>query len=143
MDNIDLRLNDIEGINMSLDTGVKIIEPDDGGNYNNIYSLEETIIGIWLDKPLYRKIVDCGVLPDNNSIEIKHGITNLGRIVNFTGTAVRFDNDTLPIPYTTFNEANFGGISTYVDANKIVIRTVSNRSGYNAYMIIEYTKSTD
>ena len=39
MDNIDLKLNDIEGVNMSLDTGVKIIEPDDDGD-----SYEEVIL---------------------------------------------------------------------------------------------------
>lgn len=50
MDNIDLRVNDIEGINLSLDVAVKKIEPpledltEELNTYNTELTEQETII---------------------------------------------------------------------------------------------------
>ena len=138
MNNIDLKLNDIKGINMSLDAGVKIIKPE--GGTSDDYSTEETIIGTWFGETLYRKVVVFDSLPNNNYTEIQHNIPNIDLIVNMHGVAVRYDGDTLPIPYITFNDANMGGITIYADKVKVLIRTVTNRSNYRGYVTLEYTK---
>ena len=114
-----------------------------GGGSSNIYSLEETRIGTWLGKPLYRKVVDYGPLPNNDTIMVNHNIKDIGRITQFSGVAVRSDNDTLYIPYVTFNELNMGGILIYMTNETIGIRTTNDRSKYSAYIIVEYTKATD
>lgn len=76
MNNIDLKLNDIEGINVSLDVAVKKIEPpledltEELNTYNTELTEQETIINriiealnnrkwvrIWVMKKLYKNII--------------------------------------------------------------------------------------
>ena len=111
---------------------------------NEVYDTSEGIIGTWLNKPLYRKVINVGSLPNNNTIRVNHNISNLGQFTKIDGVAVRSsDNDTLPIPYATFNANNSGGITIYVDGTGIVIRTTTDRSSYNGYVVLEYTKTID
>ena len=111
---------------------------------NEVYDTSEGIIGTWLNKPLYRKVINVGSLPNNNTIRVNHNISNLGQFTKIDGVAVRSsDNDTLPIPYATFNANNSGGITIYVDDTNIVIRTTTDRSSYNGYVVLEYTKTID
>lgn len=133
--------------NTSLDDILTTINnlPEGGssGGSSDIYSLEETVIGTWLGKPLYRKVIDFGPLPDNASVTIEHNIIDLDKIVRLYGSAIREDKEILPIPYTVVNADNVGGILTYATATIINLRTSNNRSSYNAYMTLEYTKTTD
>lgn len=91
---------------------------------------------------IYRKVINVGALPDTSSISVAHNITNLGQFVKILGLAIRSsDNDTLPLPYITFNANNAGGIVMYVNNTSIVINTSTNRSAYNGYVILEYVKN--
>ena len=126
-----------------LDTVNNLPEGGSSRGSSEVYSLEETVIGTWLGKPLYRKVVDYGPLPNNDAVAVNHNIKDIGRIVQFSGVAVRYDNDTLYIPYVTFNELNMGGILIFMTNETIGIRTTNDRSKYSAYIIVEYTKSTD
>lgn len=111
---------------------------------SNIYSTSEIRIGTWIDgKPLYRKVVNYGPLPNNDAVSVEHGISDIDKIVNFYGIALRSDNDALLIPYITFNPDNFGGILMNMNSTGITIRTVNDRSPYNTYVTVEYTKTTD
>lgn len=104
------------------------------------YSTTETVIGKWIDgKPIYRKVVNCGVLPNSASTKkIPHGIVSLDKAINLHGFAVRTsDNAQIPMPYILDNT---GHIPVFIDETNITIITFANRADFVAYMIVEYTK---
>lgn len=101
---------------------------------------EQATGGTWIDgKPIYRKVVDCGALPNNNLSSIAHNVSNIGKILNLSGYC-NYNATYLNIPYAAYNGEI---ISAYCDATHIRIRTNSDWSVYTAYVIIEYTKTTD
>ena len=51
------------------------------------YSTTETVVGEYNGKPLYRKIVNFGALPNNTTKEVTHNIPNINIITHITGTA--------------------------------------------------------
>ena len=115
------------------------------GKSINTYSSNEIRIGTWIDgKPLYRKVVSFGALPNATTKQVAHNITNIDFITNYIILA---KNPTykyyLSIPAT--NPANnIYSASGYIDNTNIVIATGDNKTGYTTcYVVIEYTKTTD
>lgn len=111
-----------------------------------IYSTNEVKTNkVWIDgKPIYRKVIDIGNLPNSTSKTINHNISNLDNFIDIRGTAIRaIDKDTFTLPYVTFNANNAGGIIFYANETNIYVRTSSDRSNYNGKFILEYTKTTD
>lgn len=124
-----------------------------GGNYE-VYSTEEQIIGVWIDgKPLYRKVIDLGTLPNTDTVMIPHNIDNLDRIISMSGMAKsERQNLLLPFPYSLgkdgFNsdgtvKINAVPINIYEQQGNIVVYTLSDRSDMTGYVILEYIKTTD
>lgn len=116
------------------------------GGYNPFeYSTNEIIVGKWVDdKPIYRKVIDIGNLPNASQTIVSHNISNIERIVKLYGTATRdSDKDTMPIPYVTFNSNNSGGINLYANNVSVLVSTSTDRSSYTGYVILEYTKTND
>lgn len=106
------------------------------------YSTTETVVGEYNGKPLYRKIVDCGALPNNTTKEIIHGIANINIFTNITGSACIGDSNgtTIPLPTASLTSP----VVIYSDKSKIYITTITDRSTMiNSNVIIEYTKTTD
>lgn len=133
MDNIDLRLNDIEDINMFLDTGVKIIEPD-GGDCYNVYSTEETVIGTWLGKPLYRKVIVTDTIDLSKG---NHGLANLDASYLVKYLQCIFNSSAGQFVLGSNNS------DVKHKGNKIETSvTVDWGSGY-VEIVVEYTKTTD
>ena len=102
------------------------------------YSTDEVKTGgKWIDgKPIYRKIVDIGALPNNTSKTVAHGINNLEKAIIANGFAINNKGETIYIPHT------FSGF--YLNKTSIVLNTTYNYSAYTeAYITIEYTKTTD
>lgn len=108
----------------------------------DVYSTEETVIGTWLGKPLYRKVIDVGALPDDTTKLVAHNITNIDYIVRFYGTAMGSNNHTLPLPHVNPKTPNYG-ILLQVSRTNVEIETGHARSDYSGYVTIEYTKTTD
>lgn len=107
-----------------------------------IYSNNEVKTNkIWIDgKPIYRKVFYVSSLPNTGSLFIDPNITYLGYIFNIYGMA------------STGATINGGrpdgtqyGISAWYEAAEGKIRVVAgtDRSSANAYIIMEYTKTTD
>lgn len=116
------------------------------GGYNPFeYSTNEIIVGNWVDdKPIYRKVIDIGNLPNASQTIVSHNISNIKRIVKLYGSATRdSDKDTMPIPYVTFNSNNNGGINLYANNVSILVSTSTDRSSYTGYVVLEYTKTND
>ena len=107
----------------------------------NSYSYDEKVIGTWVDgKPLYRKIINFGALPNNALKQVAHNITKLGRVVLLSGFAESSQNlGGITLPHATSQP-----IALYCDSTTVDVLTTNNKSDYNqAFIVIEYTKSTD
>lgn len=108
------------------------------------YSTTERLIGTWIDgKPLYQKTINFGVLPNNDSKDVSHGISNVDKIWISGGFAYQPNGDfsnqlSLCVPYNLSDGWYFG-------ANSSVVRchASSNRTNYSAYVTLQYTKTTD
>lgn len=91
----------------------------------------------WIDnKPIYRKVIDLGALPDSTSKNVAHSLTGLGEIVDLRGVA----NDSsggdfvkaLPLP----NDV----VALAIDTTNVTVTTASDLTAYEqAYAIIDYT----
>lgn len=113
----------------------------------NEFSFDEVRIGTWVDgKPLYRKMVDFGVLPANDIKRVAHNVENCEHIhVNLAESMWVNKNVDLSSDETiyTFVYNAFGFSLACGRDDVIIITTNSNASEYKVYVCIEYTKTTD
>ena len=105
---------------------------------------EEQVIGTWYDgKPIYRKVIDCGNLPNASNKNIPVNISNLKNIVSLQGIASYGD---ISFPFNNVRPretSNIATIGLYFYGGNITIETGNDRSAYTGYVTIEYTKTTD
>jgi len=98
-------------------------------------------------RQVYRKVIDCGALPNAGAKNIAHGITFLPAAGNTTFVATRIYGAAtdpaarilLPLPYAspTLNL----NISVQVDATNVVITTGVNRTAFTtSHVVVEYLK---
>lgn len=106
------------------------------------YSTTEQVIGTWIDnKPIYRKVIECGSLPNASNKDVTHNIQNLGVTIKCNGMAVRTsDSRALTIPDSTPGAEIVCGVTN----TNVYINTQNDRSSFNnSFLILEYTKTTD
>lgn len=110
-------------------------------NYINnkfTYSLEEQVIGTWLGKPLYRKVIEYTFLEANTPNAVTT-IPNLEYFTKIEGFFVEGINRFL-VPYSYNNEA----INCYTSNNTLYeVHNYSFPNNKTAFITIEYTKTTD
>lgn len=109
-----------------------------------VYSQNEIDTGkIWIDgKKIYRKVIDCGALPNNSIKKIPSNIVNIEEVINLIVTASsEQDNLVLSLPFCNIN----GDIVTaYKQNNDIVLSSNLDVSYYEkSFAILEYTKTTN
>lgn len=116
----------------------------DKGEDATDYSQSEQVIGTWINgKPLYRKTVSCGTLPNNTVKNVAHGISNLNIVTKVFGTTKNTGGITFPLPFPSTAGLS-AQIYFYVDGTNIVIGTGTDRSAFTTtYITLEYTKTTD
>ena len=114
--------------------------------YDNFsYSTTESIIGKWIDgKPIYRKVIYVSSLPNASFQVYNHNISNIDEYINMYGMATR-PSDGFS---TLLGSVRIDGLERAVDLrveNKAQYRitTGMDRSDMYAYIIFEYTKTTD
>lgn len=112
------------------------------------YSTAEKFTGkYWIDgKPIYRKTVDCGTLPNATTKNVATGITNISNIISIKGIANTSDANTcVPIPYVSINSNDTSlNIACYYSNGNINLRTFIDMTVYTqSFVTIEYTKTTD
>lgn len=111
--------------------------------YANDYSTAEQVIGTWLGKPLYRKTINFGALPNNSSKQVAIDVTNFDKLVNLYGVAYS-TGYTMLIPFIHNDLSNIVNVYFNNGTKEIGVATHSDRSGYTeSYITIEYTKTTD
>lgn len=99
----------------------------------------------WINnKPIYRKVVDFGNLPNATSKSTAHGISNLGTIVKMDGFMTNGTLSTiLPVTIPDANYISYGVGVESIDTTNITVSTGTDRTSYTAFFIVEYTKTTD
>lgn len=102
------------------------------------YSTTETVIGTWLDKPLYRKVINTGALNLSTSeLLLDAGITNVDKVrtieimMYFTSGSIWYKN--WNIEELGYKKPN----------NKISLVGSKSATFSDSYTTIEYTKTTD
>ena len=111
------------------------------------YSTEEKVVSTWIDgKPIYRKVFYFGSLPTNSvsgTLSIAHNIENINFITSLSGIAYNSSTGGFkPIP--NVDPWTLGkGIYLEANATKVAIKTDSVQNDFVAYIIFEYTKTTD
>ena len=107
------------------------------------YSTTETTTGsTWIDgKPIYRKVINFGSLPNATSKLVAHSISNIDFIVCVEGTSYRStDNNYIPIPWVH----QTAPVGLAVNLTNVQIFTATDLSAYGeTYVTVEYTKTTD
>ena len=99
----------------------------------------------WVDgKTIYRKTIHTGTLPNSGNIQVAHGIS-YSSIIKVEGIAqgnssLSYTSFSLPFSGSVVNSASF--IQIWVDTTNITISTGSDRSAYDSYVTLYYTKSS-
>lgn len=107
------------------------------------YSTSEAATGgTWVDgKPIYKKTINFGALPNAASKSVAHRISNLNRVIRVEAIAdYGTGNTKFPIPFSS--PAGLGSsVALAIESSTIGIRTGNDRSDATAYVTIYYTKS--
>lgn len=110
-------------------------------NPMNDYSTNEKVVGTWIDgKPIYQKTIDCGALPNATTKTVDTNITNANQLIDWTGCVGNTGKMVLP---RIFKDNADVMVTFSGDLSHMVIKTESNRSSLNAYITVQYTKTTD
>lgn len=111
---------------------------------NSSYSTSEVKTNAtWIDgKPIYKKTIDFGSLPNNSTKNVAHGISNLGDVIDIRGTAKSsWGTHQLPLVFSGSDVNYITNVS--VNATNISMSNSADRSGFTAYVTLWYTKTTD
>ena len=119
---------------------------DDKRNVDGNASGERKTNKVWIDgKTIYRKVINFGALPNATKKDVAHNISNLEQFIRIEGVSTRQDNtkfsQSLPLIYKNI-ESNYN-TSLGVDVQTVSIQTNEDRSMFNGYVILEYTKTTE
>jgi len=98
----------------------------------------------YMGKPVYAKLVNCEALPNAGYKTVSVGVSGLEKVIDVSGCAIDAHNDDFySIPATNFS-SSVHNVGLYVTGSQaIAISTQSDRSSYNAYVKVKYTKTTD
>lgn len=143
--NQNASIPDINKVNASDMNEIKRVV-NENANINE-YLTTEQVIGKWInEKPLYRKIIDLGNLPNNTGKTVPTGlIFNSSNCIltNLYGVASYSNGISFPLPFSSTNGIEYN-VSLNVDNNNnVVVTTSQDRSAMTGYAILEYIKVTD
>lgn len=146
------KITDLEDVNVTSIQDGQVLEWDSdtekfinvtpsGGSASIDYSTTETVVGTWIDgRPVYKKTVNFGALPNNTYKSTAHGISNLSYIISFEGTA-HSSSYSLVLPYMNLTNTIYY-IEVYFTDTNIVIGTKTDRSSYtDCYITMFYVKT--
>lgn len=124
-------------VNMAVLYCIKATEAE---SYENVYSLEETVVGRWIDgKPIYRMVYEANISVSYNNPKTVCTIKDLEKLIDCHIFGENSDG--------THCIAPSHGFSVEIDSGGTVVVTMglnwAARFVKNSYFIIEYTKTTD
>lgn len=133
--------------NIDSSTDVNVVWEAKTGNSNigNAFSTEEVKTNdVWIDgKPIYRKVVNCGALPNSTTKEVSHGVSNIDVIMADSSHSYATDGSNfIPLPFVHPTSAS--SVKVTVTRTIISIQPAQDRSNFkNSFVTILYTKTTD
>ena len=92
----------------------------------------------YLGKPVYVKVVDCGVLADNK--EVAHGISNIDVCLSASGLR---RGVFIPQIYNHSLNDSWTSYVANADRTNILLACGNDSAGVNCQVILKYTKTTD
>ena len=111
---------------------------------NLVYQQNEIDTGkIWINgKKIYRKVINCGVLPNAKEKSIPHNIKDYDTFLNIRGIAIyREANSFISLPFASQGNES---IKITILGENIVIGTYVVRDYFKeSYAVLEYTKTTN
>lgn len=122
-----------------------INEVNDNDVLKGTYSTNETRIGTWMGKPLYRKVLSTIGLSSETKKNINYDITNPDKIWivgGFIYSAIRV----VTLPMVGYNGDLAQKVDVWVETLENVVKLYSNGgwgNDWTFYIIINYTKTTD
>lgn len=106
------------------------------------YSEDEQVIGTWIDGlTLYEKTINFGELPNTTTKTVNHNISNIETIYGIEGVAYSSStNTTINLPYPNTDNTNVVTLS----ANRTIITIITyrDRTSFNGYVTLRYTKTS-
>ena len=111
---------------------------------NSSYSTSEVKTNAtWIDgKPIYKKTIDIGTLPNATTKTVAHGISNLGLVIKAEGFSSESSGVRITFPFSSVVSVA-DQVAMRFEATNIVITTGLNRSNFSGYVTLWYTKTTD
>ena len=115
---------------------------------NNVIAVgEERLWGYWKEngvtKPIYRKVVAFGALPNAAVKTVAHGISNIENIVGVEGIANTQNSIYAPLPLVYRSQDAVYNAGIDVNNTEIAIRCSNDRSMFTkSYITLYYTKTT-
>lgn len=115
-----------------------------GVDVGNKYSTNEIVIGNWLGKPIYRKVVPITELPGSSTptVTVAHGINNLEYAITLKGFYLN-GSTTLLLPFMSDYDVTAQITLSINDTNIVLMGGLNYQSSITGYVIVEYTKTTD
>lgn len=101
-------------------------------HHGSQYRESEYLTGrVWIDqRPIYRKVVDLGSLPDTTTKSVAHGIASIDTLIDMRGAAQ--------------NGTRFGPlaeVATFdMDDTNVDVVTVADQTAYSGHVVIDYTR---
>lgn len=132
----------------------KVANVSSGGVENNVYSEEETVVGTWFGKPLYRRIFTTEVLKNSVTVLLTtEECAEIDTMVSMDGV-IMYDGLTFTLPYyyLTSSNAEITKINSYINIALSAQRyglylshigASITSSQIMSIVIVEYTKTTD
>ena len=101
----------------------------------------------WIDgKPIYKKVIDFGTLPNTDNKSLAHNISNVDNIWIDAGNSYIFQssNPTAKQTLQYSPDTEKDAVRYYaVDVTNVNVRSVLDMTGWNGIFTIKYTKTTD
>lgn len=144
LDSVDTKIGDLTSLKTEVKTNLtnsinSIIDADS-------YSTQEVKTNkTWINgKPIYRKVIDCGQLPNQGTKNVQINIQNVEFVTDMNLIAT--DNNEFikyNIYYSSTVHDDFVIKISGSTLTSVRILTANDRTTYYGYTIIEYTKTTD
>lgn len=98
----------------------------------------------WIDgKPIYKKTIDYGWLPNNTTKNVNHGISNFGRLVK-AEAAANADGNWAMMPLVFQGDSSNYNVEFQVTSTYIHMSANTDRSSWRGCVVtLWYTKTTD
>lgn len=115
------------------------------GGGGHAYSTTEQVVGTWIDgSTIYEKTLFISALPSTTGdwVNYPHGISNFGRAISLSGIAYNPNvSQQLNLPHVSVAASNTANISVSVSDTNVAIVVGQDRSSWEAYITVRYTKT--